>query len=224
MSDIVNIKSNGKMLEFWLDELSNYSELRSSLIEKLSVNKDFYSTLGKKVMFYGKCFSEAQKKELRNTLLMDFDMSDVYFVDDDIPPVLRNSAVHKEQEPETKRQERDDLSLISSNYFDAKSIVVNQTVRNGMRIECEGDVIIVGDVNAGAEIIAGGSVAIFGRLRGLVHAGAKGRTDVIVVANSLQANQIRIAGKIAVLPAKRHVDYTETARLVDDRIIITALN
>ena len=32
MSDIVNIKSNGKMLEFWLDELSNYSELRSSLI------------------------------------------------------------------------------------------------------------------------------------------------------------------------------------------------
>ena len=38
MSDIVNIKSNGKMLEFWLDELSNYSELRSSLIEKLSVD------------------------------------------------------------------------------------------------------------------------------------------------------------------------------------------
>lgn len=93
-----------------------------------------------------------------------------------------------------------------------------------MRIECEGDVVIVGDVNAGAEIIAGGSVAVFGRLRGLVHAGAKGRKDVLVVANSLQANQIRIAGKIAILPAKRQVDYIETAKLEDDRIVITALN
>ena len=93
-----------------------------------------------------------------------------------------------------------------------------------MRIECEGDVVIVGDVNAGAEIIAGGSVAVFGRLRGLVHAGAKGRTDVLIVANSLQANQIRIAGKIAILPAKRQVDYIETAKLNDDKIVITALN
>ncbi len=224
MSEIVNIKCSSKRLEFWLNELSSYADLRAALMEKLSVNKDFYSQLRKPVMVYGKLFSDAQKRELKNTLLMDFDLSDVYFVDDDVPPSISSAEVAPQQAEAPAKPANDELELISTNYFDAKSIVVNQTVRNGMRIECEGDVIVVGDVNAGAEIIAGGSVAIFGRLRGLVHAGAKGRTDVMVVANSLQANQIRIAGKIAVLPAKRQVDYTETAKLIDDRIVITALN
>lgn len=218
------------MLEFWLDDHSPYADLRTALIDKLSVNKEFYSKISRPVMIYGKLFSDAQKRELKNTLQMDFDLSDIYFVDDDFTPSLKNKD---KQEASSNTNEKinnhneavsDEPNLISSNYFDAKSIVVNQTIRNGMRIECEGDVIIVGDVNAGAEIIAGGSVAIFGRLRGLVHAGAKGRTDVIIVANSLQANQIRIAGKIAVLPIKRQVDYTETAKLIDDRIVITALN
>ena len=153
-------------------------------------------------------------------------MTDVYFVDDDVPQTVKSAPappVKAAAAPAPALQD-EELNLVSTKYFDAQSIVVNQTVRNGMRIECEGDVVIVGDVNAGAEIIAGGSVAVFGRLRGLVHAGAKGRKDVLVVANSLQANQIRIAGKIAILPAKRQVDYIETAKLEDDRIVITALN
>ncbi len=224
MSEIVNIKCSSKRLEFWLNELSSYADLRAALIEKLSVNKDFYAQLRKPVMVYGKLFSDAQKRELKNTLLMEFGLSDVYFVDDDVPPSVSRAEVAPKEAESPAKPTGDELELVSTNYFDAKSIVVNQTVRNGMRIECEGDVIVVGDVNAGAEIIAGGSVAIFGRLRGLVNAGAKGRTDVMVVANSLQANQIRIAGKIAVLPAKRQVDYTETAKLIDDRIVITALN
>ena len=224
LTEKVNIKSNGKHLEFWLSEHSSYQELRTALIEKLSVNKDFYSKMGKRVIFYGKIFSAAQKKELKNTLMTDFDMTDVYFVDDDVPQTVKNAPPVKADAAPAPALQDEELNLVSTKYFDAQSIVVNQTVRNGMRIECEGDVVIVGDVNAGAEIIAGGSVAVFGRLRGLVHAGAKGRKDVLVVANSLQANQIRIAGKIAILPAKRQVDYIETAKLEDDRIVITALN
>ncbi len=235
MTEKVKIKSNGRMLELWLNDRCSYSELRTAIIEKLSVNKSFYSQLGQAVMIYGKLFSDAQKRELKNMLLMDFDLMETYFVDDDVPPSVQQAEKKQEKPDNTENQaentsadkstgDADDVSLISTNYFDAKSIFVNQTVRNGMRIECEGDVVVIGDVNAGAEIIAGGSVAIFGRLRGLVHAGAKGRTDVVVITNSLQANQIRIAGKIAVLPAKRQVDYPELAKLIDDRIVITALN
>lgn len=236
MTEKVKIKSNGRMLELWLNDRCSYSELRSAIIEKLSVNKSFYSQLGQAVMIYGKLFSDAQKRELKNMLLMDFDLTETYFVDDDVPPSVQQAEQKKQEKADnTENQtdntstdksanDADDVCLVSTNYFDAKSIFVNQTVRNGMRIECEGDVVVIGDVNAGAEIIAGGSVAIFGRLRGLVHAGAKGRTDVVVITNSLQANQIRIAGKIAVLPAKRQVDYPELAKLIDDRIVITALN
>ena len=227
MTENVRIKSNGRMLELWLNDRCSYSELRSSIIEKLSVNKSFYAQFGQAVMIYGKVFSDAQKRELKNMLLMDFDLAEIYFVDDDVPPSVQKAeeeAQTQEADRPVAAAEKDDIELVSTGYFDAKSIFVNQTVRNGMRIECEGDVVVIGDVNAGAEIIAGGSVAVFGRLRGLVHAGAKGRTDVVIVTNSLQANQLRIAGKIAVLPAKRLVDYTEMAKLVDDRIVITALN
>ena len=226
MTENVKIKSNGKMLELWLNDRCSYSELRSSIIEKLSVNKSFYAQFRQAVMIYGKVFSDAQKRELKNMLMMDFDLAEIYFVDDDVPPSVQKAEEEAQASdtPARPAAEKDDIELVSTGYFDAKSIFVNQTVRNGMRIECEGDVVVIGDVNAGAEIIAGGSVAVFGRLRGLVHAGAKGRTDVVIVTNSLQANQLRIAGKIAVLPAKRLVDYTEMAKLVDDRIVITALN
>ena len=55
-------------------------------------------------------------------------------------------------------------------------------------------------VNDGAEIIAGGSIAVMGTLRGLAHAGATGRSDVVVAANALHPKQLRISGKIAMFP------------------------
>jgi septum site-determining protein MinC len=51
-----------------------------------------------------------------------------------------------------------------------------RTIRSGTRIEHSGHVVVFGDVNPGAEIIAEGSVLVWGRLRGFVHAGAALRT------------------------------------------------
>ena len=75
-------------------------------------------------------------------------------------------------------RDRDEVELVSNAYFDAQSIFINNTVRSGQRIECEGDIVVIGDVNPGGEVIAGGSIAVFGRLRGLAHAGCSGRKDV----------------------------------------------
>ena len=52
---------------------------------------------------------------------------------------------------------------------------VKRTVRSGVRLEYEGNVVVLGDVNPGAEVVAGGSVVVWGRLRGVVHAGAARR-------------------------------------------------
>ena len=71
-----------------------------------------------------------------------------------------------------------------------------------LHIEYQGNVIVFGDVNPGAEIMAGGSVLIWGRLRGLVHAGADGDEEAIVGALEFSPMQLRIAGKIAVSPKK----------------------
>ena len=69
-------------------------------------------------------------------------------------------------------------------------------VRSGQKIEYEGSLVILGDVNDGAEVIAGENIVILGILRGLAHAGAKGNKKAIIAAASIECKQIRIANII----------------------------
>lgn len=66
----------------------------------------------------------------------------------------------------------------------------------GQRIEYEGSLVILGDVNGGAEVIAGENIVILGILRGLAHAGAKGNKEAIIACSSIEAPQVRISNII----------------------------
>ena len=70
------------------------------------------------------------------------------------------------------------------------------SVRSGQKIEFEGSLIVLGDVNDGAEVIAGENIVILGILRGLAHAGAKGNKDAMIAASSIEAPQLRIANVV----------------------------
>lgn len=96
---------------------------------------------------------------------------------------------------------------------------VKQTVRSGMRVEFPGPVVVFGDVNPGGEVIAGGSVIVWGRLRGVVHAGAAGDEQAVVCALELAPTQLRIAGEIAVSPPRKGSTGPEVARLKDGRLV-----
>jgi septum site-determining protein MinC len=95
---------------------------------------------------------------------------------------------------------------------------VNRTLRSGVRIEYAGNVVVVGDVNPGAEVIAGGSVIVWGRLRGVVHAGAQGDREATVCALDLSPTQLRIAGEIAVAPTRRDSPRPEVVHLKNGRL------
>lgn len=98
-------------------------------------------------------------------------------------------------------------------------LVVERTVRSGQRIEHPGDIIIIGDVHAGAEIIAGRHVIVWGKLHGLVHAGAMGDATAVVCALDLAPTQLRIADHIARTPeGRRRRPVPEMARIRDGRI------
>jgi septum site-determining protein MinC len=60
--------------------------------------------------------------------------------------------------------------------------VVNKTLRSGQRIEHDGDVLIIGDVNPDAYVIASGNIIVMGTLRGIAHAGARGDETAVVMA------------------------------------------
>lgn len=96
---------------------------------------------------------------------------------------------------------------------------VKRTIRSGIRVEHEGNVIVLGDVNPGAEIVASGSVVVWGRLRGVVHAGAQGDKDAVVCALDLSPTQLRIATEIATTPERRSQPYPEMASLKEGHLM-----
>jgi septum site-determining protein MinC len=99
-------------------------------------------------------------------------------------------------------------------------LVLKETLRSGRRIYHEGDVVIIGDVNPGSEIIAGGDVIVWGRLRGLVHAGALGDDTAVICALELSPTQLRIYDQIAISPTeKEQSPKPEKAFIKDGQII-----
>jgi septum site-determining protein MinC len=89
-------------------------------------------------------------------------------------------------------------------FAEGTGILVNRTIRSGQSVSHEGHVVIIGDVNPGAEVIAGGDVIVWGHLRGTVHAGAMGDQGCSVCALDLSPTQLRIGNHIARPPDGRH--------------------
>ena len=82
-------------------------------------------------------------------------------------------------------------------------LILKETLRSGRSIYHEGHVVVIGDVNPGAEIVASGDVIVWGRLRGLVHAGALGDETAVICALELNPTQLRIADQIAISPEEK---------------------
>lgn len=102
-------------------------------------------------------------------------------------------------------------------------VMIKHTLRSGRTVKSQGHVVIYGDVNPGAEVIAVGDVVVWGKLRGNVHAGADGDESAIVCALDMTPTQLRIAGLITVSPpGKQAKTGPEVALIRDYQIIVEA--
>jgi septum site-determining protein MinC len=102
-----------------------------------------------------------------------------------------------------------------------EAVLVWGALRSGQAVSSDGHVTIIGDVNPGAEVIAGGAVVVWGRLRGVVHAGAFGDRTAVVCALELAPTQLRIAEMITVSPveARLRKPVPEIASIRDRQIV-----
>ena len=103
------------------------------------------------------------------------------------------------------------------------TILVQRTLRSGQNLHYDGNVVVMGDVNPGAEIVASGHVLVMGSLRGLVHAGATGEEEATVTALHLAPTQLRIASHITRPPdgsADDEAKLPEVARVKNETVII----
>jgi len=100
------------------------------------------------------------------------------------------------------------------------AIFVQKTLRSGFSLQFPGHITILGDVNPGAEVIAIGNIVVWGRILGMVHAGAEGDHNAVVCALDLSPTQLRVAGEIATKPKKRGRPKPEIAMLVDGKVVV----
>ena len=111
-------------------------------------------------------------------------------------------------------------TAVSADIPSQGGLILKETLRSGRSIYHEGHVVIIGDVNPGAEIVASGDVIVWGRLRGLVHAGALGDETAVICALELTPTQLRIADQIAISPdEKRGKAIPEQAAIRNGQIV-----
>jgi septum site-determining protein MinC len=96
------------------------------------------------------------------------------------------------------------------------ALFLHRTLRSGTRIEFAGHVVVMGDVNPGAEIVADGNVMVWGRLRGMVHAGAKGNRGAVICALDLSPTQLRIAEEVSAALKPQQYPKPEVVRINKD--------
>lgn len=88
--------------------------------------------------------------------------------------------------------------------------IYHGTVRSGQILEHDGDLVIIGDVNFGAQVHATGDIYVMGTLRGMAHAGTKGNERAIIAAVFFQPTQLRIHDVISRSPDQLETGYAET--------------
>lgn len=81
-------------------------------------------------------------------------------------------------------------------------LYLQMTIRSGTEIRHPGSIVVLGDVNPGGSLVAEGDIFVWGRLRGVAHAGAEGNTTSRIMALHMQPTQLRIADKVARAPEK----------------------
>ncbi|MCC5630888.1 septum site-determining protein MinC [Nostoc sphaeroides CHAB 2801] len=103
----------------------------------------------------------------------------------------------------------------------ADALYLEMTVRSGVEIRHPGTVIILGDVNPGGIVIADGDIIIWGRLRGIAHAGAGGNRECLIMALQMEPTQLRIADAVARAPEKPPMQFSpEVAHITPQGIRI----
>lgn len=160
-----------------LSKEAEYEDIKANLEEKIEGAARFFNGVKTSILFKGKKLTEEQETELLQIISEKTSM-DILFV---------------------KREEFGEA-------FAEKLPICMQTkyykgnVRSGQVLEFHGSVVIVGDINPGAEVRADGNIIVLGALKGIAHAGAGGMTDAFISALNLVPAQLRIADIITRFP------------------------
>jgi len=217
MPSSISIKGISDGLLIVLGE-GDWNELHQQLLEKIDLQKEFLKGARLALDVGEQSLRAAQLGKLR---------SEVSERDLSLWAVISKSSITQSTaqtlglatEISKPAQELKSMEMDSSSKPGEDAVLVKRTLRSGFSLQHAGHVIVIGDVNPGAEIVAGGNIVVWGRLRGMVHAGAGGDENAVICALDLSPTQLRISGMIALTPKRRGKPKPEIAYLQDGQVV-----
>ena len=196
----INLKKNQILIK--ISDNAEQKEIVDSLKKKLPELKKMYKNEKTPITVTGKILKNKEIDEIQELIKHNIDVE----IDFDMPKSLGLSSITRTFNKEI---------ATSETKFHRGSL------RSGQKMESEGSLVILGDVNSGAEVMASDNIVVLGALRGLAHAGAKGNKQAIISAGVLDTVQIRIANVIKEIDRDEEPLHKQAyVSVINDEIII----
>lgn len=168
----VTIKGTKDGLVLRFADNCSYDELKLELDQKLSANtgtQDEHHSISVKLEVGNRYLTDEQREELKELIRKKKNL----VVDDIVSNVIT-------------KDEADQLRA------ENEVMTVTKIIRSGQILQVPGDLLLIGDVNPGGTVIAGGNIFIMGALKGIAHAGCYGNDQAVIAASIMKPSQLRI--------------------------------
>lgn len=214
-----------------------------ALVESMDSEIEFISTSSEETIDSAKAL-EIEISELENIVeAPDFEMTTQVSeeVENALDKIFGDNDFDAEEEKEVKEveethfeideEETEEILAMRGEAEKLPTLYLKKTIRSGQSISSDGNLIIIGDVNPGAEVIAKGDITVWGILGGIAHAGSDGNSQARIRALKMNAIQLRIAEVFARRPDGANTPFVqktnefvpEEARVFKKNIIINKL-
>ena len=195
----INLKKDEVLIK--IDDNATQKDIISELNKKLKELKKMYQDETTPIRVTGKILANKEIEQIEEIIKEKIDVE----ISFDSPKTLGLHSI--------TRSYKKDVGKSETTFHKG-------SLRSGQRLEVEGSLVVVGDVNSGAEVIAGDNIVIIGTLRGLAHAGAKGNKEAIIATSTLDAVQIRISNIVKEFDMDNEYVYDNAYIYVDDDEIV----
>lgn len=198
--DSIIVKGNkeGLNVVINMNMFKDFTDMLEALVSRLSSGKKFYKGSTVKITIQLKLLNEKEASKLKDILFDEFLIKDCIFED----------KIEK-------------VSKVFQGIYEGKTKFIKSTIRGGQKIDYPGNVVIIGDVNPGAEVCASGNIIVLGSLRGFAYAGFDGNEEAFIAAFALQPEILKISEVVARAPEDAtKPQYPEVARIKEGTIIV----
>ena len=195
----INLKKDHILIK--IQEDADYETIVASFKKKLPDLKKLYKNEKTPIKVTGKVLKNKEIDAIQDLIKDKIDVE----IDFDMPKSLGLASIKKTYQKEI---------AISETKFH------RGTLRAGQTMEVEGSLVILGDVNSGAEVMATENIVVLGALRGLAHAGAKGNTQAIIAAGLMDCVQLRIANVVKEIDRDEEIMHKHACASVENNEIV----